>query len=173
MILVDANLLVYAANRSAPESAAAGAWLDDQLSGIERVGLPWNVILAFIRLSSSRAVTPNPVTPLDAWNRVEADWLSRRNVWIPEPGPSHRRILGALLPGPSMSSRHVADAHLAALAIEHGLTLCSADGGFANFPGLSWMNPLRPNTMHERSPLWLALREKPKTGKPSSRKPRR
>jgi toxin-antitoxin system PIN domain toxin len=174
VILVDVNLLMYAAHSGAPDAAMARAWLDDRLNDVDRVGLPWAVILAFVRLSSNRSVTSRPVTPSEAWQRVETEWLARRNVWIPKPGPSHGRILGALLSEPGMTSRHVTDAHLAALAIEHGLTLCSADGGFANFPGLSWMNPLRPNTLHERSPLWLALREeRPRTDTPSSRKRRR
>lgn len=189
MILVDANILLYAAHSGAAESAAAAEWLEGRLSGVERVGLPWVVILAFVRLSSSRAMTPHPVSPDTAWRRVEAEWLSKPNVWIPEPGPSHRRILGTLFAGRGLTSRHVTDAHLAALAIEHGLTLCSADGSFANFPGLSWLNPLRPNTMHDRLLPWSALRRQPgqwtgdplapvvysraRTGTPSARKLRR
>ena len=141
MILVDANLLVYAANRSAPEHGQARTWLDGRLSGSAAVGLPWMSLLGFIRLASNPAVVQHPVGPAAAMGQVQ-EWLACAPVWIPQPGPEHAAILGRLLAAPSMTSRLVPDAHLAALAIEHGLTLCSADGDFAKFPGVRWQNPL-------------------------------
>lgn len=141
MILVDANLLVYAANRSAPEHGPARKWLDDRLSGSAAVGLPWASLLGFIRLASNPAVVRNPVTPTAAMGQVE-EWLACAPAWIPQPGLEHAAILGRLLTSQLMTSRLVPDAHLAALAIEHGLTLCSADGDFVKFAGLRWNNPL-------------------------------
>ena len=141
MILVDANLLLYAANHSAPEHARARTWLDDRLNGVARVGLPWPSLLAFVRLASNPVVVRQAVTPAAAWGQV-ADWLACESAWMPEPGPRHAEILGGLLQQTWMTSRLVPDAHLAALAIEHGLTLCSTDGDFARFPGLAWENPL-------------------------------
>ncbi len=141
MILVDANLLVYAANHSAPEHAKALAWLDGQFNGSARVGLAWPSLLAFVRLASNPLVVRDAVTPAEAWRQVE-EWLACDLAWIPHPGPAHAGVLGGLLDEPWMTSRLVPDAHLAALAIEHGLTLCSADGDFARFAGLTWMNPL-------------------------------
>ena len=171
MILVDVNLLLYAANQASSEHAAAKTWLESRLSGAERVGLAWPTLLAFVRLSSNARATPKPIPPAEAWSFVETQWLSRPNVWIPEPTPSHASILRFLFSNWGTTHQKVSDAELAATAIEHGLTLCSADNGFANVPGLQWMNPLRPNTLHERPPLpWLTPA---KTGKPSSRKPRR
>ena len=141
MILVDANLLLYAANRDAPEHARARPWLDDRLNGSARVGLPWPSLLAFVRLATNPVVVRTPVSVAEAWHQVDG-WLRTGPAWIPAPGPDHPRILGSLLTAPWMTSRLVADAHLAALAIEHGVSLCSTDGDFSRFPGLTWQNPL-------------------------------
>lgn len=141
MILVDANLLVYAANHSAPEHERARAWLDDRLNGAARVGMPWPSLLAFVRLVTNPTILRRPASMTAAWEQVE-QWLSCDVVWTPEPSSLHAGILGRLMTRPSMTSRLVPDAHLAALAIEHGLTLCSTDGDFARFPDLTWENPL-------------------------------
>ena len=141
MILVDANLLLYAANHDGPEHARARGWLDDHLNGVARVALPWPSLLAFVRLASNPLVVRHAVAPGEAWRQVEA-WIGCEPVWIPQPGPQHTEILGAFLRQAWMTSRLVPDAHLAALAIEHGLTLCSTDGDFARFSGLKWVNPL-------------------------------
>ena len=141
MILIDANLLLYAANRSASEHEAARAWLDGQLSGSARVGLPWPSLLAFVRLATNPLVFRQPVLPHAAWNQVKA-WLGADAAWIPLPTGQHAELLGAFLAEPWMTSRLVPDAHLAALAVEHGLTVCSTDGNFARFPRVTWRNPL-------------------------------
>ncbi|MGE3488666.1 MAG: TA system VapC family ribonuclease toxin [Vicinamibacterales bacterium] len=143
MILVDANLLLYAANRTAAEHAAAREWLDAKLSGTARVGLPWPSLLAFVRLASNPMVVRYPVSAAQAWAQVQ-QWLSASPAWIPQPTVRHAEVLGALCAPSSMTARLVPDAHLAALAIEHGLTLCSTDGDFARFAGLDWENPLSP-----------------------------
>ena len=140
MILIDVNLLLYSVNRFASEHDTARAWLNERLSGTARVGLPWASLLAFVRLASNPTVFREALTVSEAWQFVK-DWLTCDTVWIPVPGENHRDILGLLLEAP-MTSRLVPDAHLAALAIEHGLTLCSTDGDFARFPGLTWINPL-------------------------------
>lgn len=141
MILVDANLLLYAANHAAPEHEQARAWLDDGLNGTVAVGLPWPSLLAFVRLATNPVVVRHPATPAEAWRQVE-EWLACEPAWVPQPGNAHRRIVGDFLRAPWMTSRLVPDAHLAALAIEHGLSLQSTDGDFARFPGLRWENPL-------------------------------
>jgi toxin-antitoxin system PIN domain toxin len=141
VILVDANLLLYAANRAAPEHEAARAWLDERLNGTARVGLPWPSILAFVRIASNPSIIRRPVTAAEAWRQV-LDWLACDPAWIPLPGERHAELLGHFLHQPFMTSRLVPDAHLAALAIEHGLTLCSTDGDFSRFPRLKWENPL-------------------------------
>lgn len=144
MILVDANLLVYAANPAAADHDEARTWLDDRLNGSARVGLPWPSLLAFVRIATNPAIVRNPVIPAVAWRQVKA-WLACDPVWIPVPGERHSDILGSLFEHRFVTSRLVPDAHLAALAIEHGLVLCSSDGDFAKFPQLKWENPLAQN----------------------------
>lgn len=140
MILVDANLLVYAHVASSPEHARAKRWLDERLNGVEKVGLPWPSLLAFVRLVSNPRIFARPEPIATAWRQVEA-WLALSNVWIPEPTERHPEVLGALLRGESRANL-VPDAHLAAIALQHGLTLCSTDRDFARFPQLRWENPL-------------------------------
>lgn len=143
MILIDANLLVYARVRSLPQHDAARAWLDAQLNGTVRVGLPWPSLLAFVRLVANPRVFARPESIRTAWRQVE-QWLGLDPVWVPTPTERHREILAALLDAAAHRPNLVPDAHLAALAIEHGLTLYSTDGDFARFPGLRWHDPLAP-----------------------------
>jgi toxin-antitoxin system PIN domain toxin len=143
VILVDANLLLYARVSDFRDHAAARRWLEDQLSGPSRVGLPWPSLLAFVRLVSNPRVFSQPSTISDAWAQVE-EWLDTAPAWIPSPTDRHREVMTTLIPVVT-SAKLVPDAHLAALAIEHGLALASADGDFARFPGLRWENPLQPN----------------------------
>lgn len=141
MILVDANLLLYAANQAAPEHEAARRWLDARLSGTARVALPWPSLLAFVRIATNPVVMSRPASMAAAWRQVK-EWLAAEPVWIPNPTEQHAELMARFCTAPWMSSRLVPDAHLAALAVEHGLTLCSTDGDFARFPGLEWQNPL-------------------------------
>lgn len=141
MILVDANLLIYAHGSSLPQHKMAREWLDGQLNGQAAIGLPWPSLLAFIRLISNPRVFERPEPIMKAWEQIE-EWLRCSNVWIPQPTDRHREILRPLLNNIGNSSNLVPDAHLAALSIEHGLTLCSTDGDFARFKGLRWKNPL-------------------------------
>jgi toxin-antitoxin system PIN domain toxin len=105
------------------------------------VGLPWHTLLGFIRISSNPRALEHPMSVAAAWQLVEG-WLDRPTVWIPQPTERHRELLGSLLSYTGGQANLVADAHLAALAIEHGLILCSTDGDFARFPYLRWENPL-------------------------------
>lgn len=140
MILVDANLLIYAHVKDFAEHTVARQWLDDQLNEQPRVGLPWSSLLAFMRLTTNARVFERPLSIRKAWGQVEA-WLSAPASWIPTPGAQHAAIFGSLVPHIARPNL-VPDAHLAALAIEHGLTLCSTDGDFARFQELQWENPL-------------------------------
>ena len=141
MILVDANILVYAHVARFPQHQAARDWLDAQLSGGDPVGLPWPSLLAFLRIVTNPRVFERPEPIADAW-RQAASWLAAGTSWVPSPGERHAEILGRLLSLPGVQGNLVPDAHLAALAIEHGLLLCSTDGDFARFPALRWRNPL-------------------------------
>lgn len=141
MILVDANLLIYSHVAGQPEHEAARSWLDAKLNDPAPVGLPWASLLAFVRLVSNPRVFERPRTVVHAWRQVES-WLDCEPVWIPMETERHREILAALVTQGGMRANLVPDAHLAALAMEHGLTLCSNDGDFARFEGLRWENPL-------------------------------
>ena len=134
-------------NRAVPvcgtqrKSGLARRWLDQQLSGSVRVGLPWASLLAFLRLVTNPRVFERPEPIADAWRQVR-QWLTCELVWIPQPTERHADVLDQLLALPGLHANLVPDAHMAALAIEHGLTLHSTDGDFARFPKLRWQNPL-------------------------------
>lgn len=142
MILIDANLLVYAHVTSLPQHQTARAWFDSQLNGPTPVGLPWPTLLSFVRLVWNPRIFEHPQLISAAWSQVE-EWLSCPVVGIPQPTERHRDILGSLLSDTLARSNLVPDAHLAALAIEHGLILCSTDRDFARFPTLRWDDPLQ------------------------------
>lgn len=141
MILVDANLLVYAHVRTFPQHPRARDWLDSQLSRGAPVGLPWPSLLGFLRIVTNPRVFQQPEPMSEAWRQVGA-WLGADAAWIPQATERHREVLGALLAAAGVHANLVPDAHLAALAIEHGLLLCSADGDFGRFADLRWLNPL-------------------------------
>jgi toxin-antitoxin system PIN domain toxin len=132
--------LIYAAVEESPDHEAARSWLDDRLSGSPRVALPWPSLLAFVRITASPGLLERPVAPRDAWRRVTS-WLAQPSAWVPLPTARHGVVLGGLLER-EQSGRTAPDAHLAALAMEHGLRLCSADSDFGRFRGLDWENPL-------------------------------
>jgi len=141
VILVDANLLVYARVSDFPQHAAARAWFDARLNGSVGVGLPWCSLLAFVRLVSNPRIFREPMSIEAAWDQVE-EWLACGTVWNPVPTERHAPLLADLLPAAAGRSSLVPDAHLAALAMEYGLVLNSTDRDFSRFPGLRWENPL-------------------------------
>jgi toxin-antitoxin system PIN domain toxin len=145
VILLDANLLLYATIADFAQHDAARSWLDDRLNAPTRCGLPWPTLLAFLRISTNARIFPRPMAMTEAWRRV-GEWLDLPTVWIPEPTERHREILDSLVTESAGSSKLVADAHLAAIAVSHGLVLCSTDGDFARFTGLRWENPLASPT---------------------------
>lgn len=141
MTLVDANVLVYAFVSSMPQHIAAKSWLDEELSSGRRVGLPWESLVAFIRLTTNARVFARPVTVKVAWRQVQS-WIAVPSVWVPTPTERHQAVLDRCI-GPDVVAGLVHDAHLAALAMTHGLEVISTDGDFARFPGLRWRNPVR------------------------------
>lgn len=141
MKLVDLNLLLYAVNRDSPHHARAKAWLERTLSDEEPAAMPWVVLLGFLRLATSAQVFPQPLAP-DRAVAVVDGWLARPPVVVLAPGDEHWRILRDLLTQSGTAGNLTTDAHLAALAIEHGAELCSTDSDFARFGQLRWINPL-------------------------------
>ena len=142
MTLLDANLLIYAHVSSFPQHHRAHAWLDAQLSGASPVGLPWVSVLAFLRIVTNPRVFPQPEPVADAWRQAR-QWMAADVAWIPVPTPRHPAVLDSLLGQADVQGNLIHDAHLAALAIEHGLVLQSTDNVFARFSGLHWRNPLQ------------------------------
>lgn len=141
-MLVDANLLIYAVDIRAAHHQQAAAWLTGVLNGDERVELPWQSIGAFTRIMTNPRVTARPLGGEEAWDLVMG-WLAADAVWIPPATERTAAVYRRLLGQTTITSNLVPDAQLAALAIEHGVTLCSADSDFARFPDLRWENPLR------------------------------
>lgn len=141
MIVPDVNLLVYAHNRAAPAHQPARNWWADLLDREQPIGLPWAVMVGFIRLTTHPSVLVAPLAPTDALARVRS-WLDQPSVRIVEPGPRHLDLLTELFSATGVGGGLTTDTHLAALAIEHQAELHSNDSDFARFPGLRWHNPM-------------------------------
>lgn len=141
MKLVDVNVLLYAVNEDAAPHARARKWLETALSGHETVGFAWTVLLAFLRLSTRIAVFPRPLSPDESFDLIDS-WLSQPCATIVHPGERHLSVLRELIAPLGTGGNVTSDAHLAALALEYGAELWSADSDFSRFPGLRWRNPL-------------------------------
>jgi toxin-antitoxin system PIN domain toxin len=141
VILPDLNLLVYAYNSDAPGHRRAKDWWESCLSETRPVGLPWAVILGYLRLTTSRRVLVDPFTTQEALGHIRS-WLERPQVQVLQPGPRHLDLLDSLMQDAQASGDLTTDVHLAALAIEHQAELNTNDGDFSRFPGLRWTNPL-------------------------------
>ncbi len=140
MQLVDANVLLYAVNQASPNHERSKAWLDGALAGHEAVGFTWVVLLAFLRLSTHPAVFPRPLDAGQATDLVRA-WLSQPAAMVAEPTTRHAEVLAGLLGEAGSAGNLVNDAHLAALAIEHGATITTFDADFGRFRGVGWSRP--------------------------------
>lgn len=141
MRLPDVNLFLYAHDPESARHAGARSWLEARFSSPETVGLTWMTVTSFLRISTSRRVFRDPLMPRDASSIVDG-WLARPNVVVLEPTHRHWVVLRGLIEHVGTAGNLVTDAHLAALAIEHGATLESADHDFGRFPGLRWEDPL-------------------------------
>lgn len=140
-MILDANLLLYAVHERAARHEAAVAWLTERLNGPRRVGLPWQSLGAFLRIATHPRAFERPLDPATAWARV-SDWLAAPAAWIPQPGDAYATLLGEIVERHEIRGNLVTDAQLAALALEHGLTVYSTDTDFARFDGVRWENPL-------------------------------
>jgi uncharacterized protein len=140
--LPDINLLIYSADESSPHHEQARAWLERALSGTEQVGFAWLALLGFIRISTNPAAFGNPLSPARAFEFVDS-WLGSPVSTVLHPTERHASHLHDLLEPLGTAGNLTGDAHLAALAIEHGAELCSRDTDFARFEGLRWSDPLR------------------------------
>ena len=141
MILVDANLLIYAVDADSPNHPRARRWLERTLSDDEPVGLAWVVLLAFLRITTRPGILRRQLQPEKAVAYVDS-WLEQPCVETVVPGAAHWSILRTLLAATGTAGNLTSDAHLATLAVEHGATLCSTDNDYRRFPGVKHENPL-------------------------------
>jgi toxin-antitoxin system PIN domain toxin len=141
VILVDANLLIYAVDRDSPHHVRAKTWLEDVLSGTTPVGLAWVVILAFIRITTRAGILSQPLAADRALAYVH-EWLAQPYVTAVAPGEHHWQLVRNLLTTTGTAGNLVGDAHLAATAIEHGATIYSTDYDFGRFAGVAHVNPI-------------------------------
>lgn len=140
-MLLDANLLLYAVDADSKHNPVAAAWLEETLNGANRIGLPWQTVGAFLRIVTHPRVTANPLTAAQAWGYV-SQWLALPVVWIPPATESTARVYAEICTQIEVTGNLVPDAQLAALAMEYGVRLASADSDFQRFSGLRWFNPL-------------------------------
>jgi uncharacterized protein len=140
-VIVDANVLLFAEDDTSAHHDPCRAWLEAALSGPVRIGLPWPSLLAFLRIRTNPRVYRAPLSIKNAWDVARA-WLGAPSAWVPVPTERHAEVLGRLLGAHTPTANLLPDAHLAALAVEHGVGVCSVDTDFARFPELRWTNPL-------------------------------
>ncbi len=150
MKLVDANVLLYAVDELSPHHERAKRWLEEQLSGSATFAFAWAVLLAFVRLVTNPRVFAAPMTAEEALDLVDS-WLEQPSATVVHPTDRHSRLMRELLAPLGTAGNLVSDAHLAALSIEHGAELCSADSDFARFPRVRWLNPLAGATRARRT----------------------
>ncbi|HEX6331844.1 MAG TPA: TA system VapC family ribonuclease toxin [Actinomycetota bacterium] len=141
MILIDANLLLYAYDRLSPIHDRAVNWLEEALSSEDEVGLALVSVLAFLRIGTDARVFERPLMADEAMG-IASGWLARPNVGIVQPTRRHFEVIGELAQAGKARGPLLMDAHVAALAIEHGATLCTSDRDFTRFPGLRIEDPL-------------------------------
>lgn len=142
MKIIDLNLLIYAVNENAPLHEKARSWLEKAFSDDDPVGLPWVVILGFLRVMTNGRIMPNPLPQPAALEMVE-DWLSQSVVDIVSPSEKHWDIFRRIIEPLGTAGNLTTDAHIAALSIEYGATLYSTDNDFSRFQFVKWVNPLQ------------------------------
>jgi toxin-antitoxin system PIN domain toxin len=142
MKIVDLNVLLYTVNESSAQHEAIYEWWLEAIEGDESIGLPWVVLLGFLRLSTNPRVFPRPLPYQAALEKIES-WLSLPVVHVPKEKDDHWVVLAGLLQDAGTAGNLVTDAHLAALSITRDALLVSCDNDFARFSGLRYLNPLR------------------------------
>lgn len=140
-MLIDANLLLLAQDSSSSAHTRSKQYLTKVLNGPTRVGLPWSSLEAFLRIRTNPRAYARPLSPNEAWSHV-ADWLAAPAAWVPSPTERHAEVLGGLIERYQLRANLIPDASFAALAIEHGVAVCSIDTDFARFEEVRWINPL-------------------------------
>lgn len=141
MKIVDLNVLLYVVNKSAPHHQALLNWWQSAVNSDESVGLPWVVLLGFLRIATNPKIFPHPLDSATATSKIQT-WLSLANTYLVKEKNEHWEILRTMLVEAGTAGNLTTDAHLATLAISHGAVLVSCDRDFARFRGLRWENPI-------------------------------
>lgn len=141
-MILDANVLLYARNEADPHHERAREWLESALNGDTRIGLPWQTLGAFLRISTNPRAFSDPLEPSDAWQQIE-DWLAAPRAWIPQPTARYAHVLGRLVLAHDVRGALVTDAQLGALALDHGVAVVSTNADFGRFAEVNWIDPLR------------------------------
>ncbi len=141
MKIIDLNVLLYVVNEDTPHHQTLLDWWESTVNGDESVGLPWVVLLGFLRITTNPKIFPNPLEPATAISKIST-WLSLANTYLVTEKDEHWEILRTLLADAGTAGNLTTDAHLATLAISHGAVLVSCDSDFARFRGLRWENPI-------------------------------
>lgn len=140
-MILDVNVLIYGIDSRASQHPACHEWLERAFGGTTRVGLPWPTITGFLRIATHPRIMEAPLTMDRAWTYVN-NWLDTAPAWIPEPTSQHAAVLQSMTTGAAATGNLVPDAHLAALAQQHGVPIVSCDTDFARFNDIAWINPL-------------------------------
>ncbi|MGZ5410578.1 MAG: TA system VapC family ribonuclease toxin [Aeromicrobium sp.] len=141
-MIVDANILLYAVDADSAHNTVAADWLTDALNGSRRVGLPIQTITAFMRIATHPRVSSKPLSGADALALV-GSWLAAPAAWVPPVGGGTLAAYRTLASGRDLAANLIPDAMLAALALENGVPIVSADSDFARFPEVRWLNPIQ------------------------------
>lgn len=139
-MIIDANVLLYAVDDTSRQHRTAKEFLEVHLNGDRRIGLPWQSLGAFLRISTHPRILGSPLSASAASTFVE-DWLAAPATWVPDVTRSTWSILRGLIEAGAVTGNLVPDAQLAALALEYGVPVVSADSDFARFGGVEWVNP--------------------------------
>lgn len=140
MKIVDANVLIYAVSRQSPRHTLANAWLTQVMRESETIGFSWLVLIAFLRITTHRGLSPQPL-PIQQATQIVQTWLEQPCATLLSPTERHLTLINELLDPIGIAGDLTNDAHLAALAIEHGATVYSFDNDFSRFPRVRWAVP--------------------------------
>jgi toxin-antitoxin system PIN domain toxin len=141
VIVLDANILIYAYDSGSSQHTKARAWVEKTFSSVEAVGLSWQTVAAFLRVMTNTRL-PRPRLGLEQAARLVDEWLAQPNIRVLSPSDEHWISLRRMIVEGQASGALISDAQLAALTMEYGGVLHTTDRDFARFPGLRWTNPL-------------------------------
>ncbi len=140
MMLPDINVLIYAYDKGSQQHVACLEWLESALNGERPVCFSWHTIMGFMRILTTVRMVQNSFTAKEAMD-IADEILQAPVSQILTPGTGHFAIFRQLVRASGITGARLSDAHLAALAIEHGATVVSTNRDFKLFDGLKLIDP--------------------------------